>query len=275
MKYLALFTALIFHLNGWSQHIYGSISGGHQFVVNNEQTPSFMVNTFHQISQPWFLRKENVAFNRVTNFDLSFGYQFKKNIGFEITGSFLKPARYVTSENAIARELSGIFFRINPRFIIGVNLNKIQLYSKLGFIIGCGKITYSQYFMNNTLEYEYCGGTSYGFNGYIGISVPINKRLAFFAELQAVSQSFSPKRGKTLVNINDGEDQLANYEFSSYDTQIEFSSTEEMYLSPPDAYRPQKLYKRNFSLSGYGITIGMKFILWNGEKGEEIGVEEK
>ena len=25
---------------------------------------------------------------------------------------------------------------------------------------------------------------------------------------------------------------------------------------------PQKFYKRNYSLSGYGITIGMMFTLW-------------
>ena len=265
-----------------SQNIYGSISGGYLLNSNHDQSPSYIVNTYHQISLPWFWRQENYSFKNSVHADLSFGHMVTENIGYEISGSYLKPISVSDNSDFGKRIMAGDFFQTSGKIILSIPMKKFDFYTKLGLNMANGKMTYLQTIEDGninssgiseaSLEYEYRSPLSFGFNGAIGMNVPISKKMSFFTEFSFLSQGFSPKNGKMIGYSINGTDQLANNDYDPYYSQIEFGDDSEWYYwSSDDKSQPQKLYKHSYSLGGYGLTVGLKFILWTKKKdGSEL-----
>lgn len=277
MKYICFLTIFILNQYSWSQKLTGSISTGYHYVLPNDQAPSFIVNSFHQITNPWFWNLEDYSFKQLLSADVSLGYEFQNNLGFELTGSYIHPLALHSNDEVTTRTFEGKFWRINPKISIKVPFKTCAVYSKIGLTIGSGKISYMQHFKNNgdwnlgfneaLLEYEYLGPISLGFTGSIGINKSVSPRIAIFSEIQFTSQSFSPNKGKMTVYKIDVNDDLAEHEFEPYHSEIEFGNQSESYmLNPTDKNQAQKLYKHSYSLNGIGISIGVNFTLWEKKK---------
>lgn len=261
----------------WTQHMYGSVSGGYQRILHSSQPSSYIVNTYHQISYPWFTRLEDPSFTDAISTDLSFGHLLTKNIGYELMGSYLKPLTVIDDNGYSEHQFSGRFFRMSFKLVLSVPINKFDLYSKLGVNYSIGKLYYYQRLYNkgemalsfeeSTLKYEYTDGAKLGYNLALGTSFKFNERLSVFAEIYAIYQSFEPRKGQRIEQTNDGVTQMQHAD-DPYFSQIQFGDESNSYYYSEDKSQPQKLYKRNYSLGGIGINLGIKFIIFTKKKEE-------
>ncbi|MFT4663749.1 MAG: outer membrane protein W [Gammaproteobacteria bacterium] len=280
MKYFTLFTTLFLVQFTWTQSIYGSVSGGYQHIIQNSQPPSYIVNTYHQISIPWLWRQEDFSFTDATATELSFGHMLNEKIGYELTGAYLKPFDVNDNDEFTEREFSGQFFRMSAKIVLSVPIKKIDLYAKLGVNYAIGKLSYYQKFnytgdlslnyAESTLTYEYTNGSSLGYNLALGTNLNLNKRVSVFAEIYAIYQSFEPRTGRRTEQTANGVDILASAD-NPYFSEIQFGDESEwLYYNSEDKTQPQKLYKRNYSLGGLGIKVGIKFTLWEKKNEESV-----
>ena len=275
MKYLtALITLFIVYVS-FGQNMYGSVSGGYQRIIQSSQPSSYIVNTIHQISFPWFTRYEDPSFSQAVNTDLSFGHLITKNIGYELTGSYLKPLTAIEDDGFTERQLSGRFFRASFKVVLSIPIKRFDLYAKLGVDYATGKLYYFQRLYNkgesplgfdeSTLKYEYTSGARFGYNLALGTSFNFSEKLSVFTEIYAIYQSFEPSKGKRIDHTVDGESQMY-YGNDPYSSTIQFGDENNSYYHSDDMSQPQKLYKRSYSLGGIGITLGVKFLLFVKEK---------
>jgi hypothetical protein len=274
MKNILLFLTLSTSLFSKAQHIYGSISGGYLLNASNNQAPSYIVNTYHQISLPWFWRQENYAFKNSLHTDLNFGHLITEQIGYELSFSYLKPNSVSDNFSFGQKIMSGAFFQSAAKLILSVPLKKFDLYAKLGLNIVKGNMSYLQTIEDGnfnslgtstaSLTYTYTSPVSLGYNGAIGVNVPVSKRFSFFTEVRYFNQTFSPKMGKMTSFSYNGSDLLANNDFQPYYAQIEFGSESEwLNYNSTDNSKPQKLYARSYALGGLDFTVGLKYLLWS------------
>ena len=175
--------------------------------------------------------------------------------------------------------MTGSFIQTSGKIIVSIPMKKFDIYTKLGLNMATGKMTYLQTIEDGnfnssgiseaSLEYEYKGPLFLGFNGALGMNVPISKKLSFFSELVFFNQVFSPKNGKMIGYSINGTDQLAQNDYDPYYSEIEFGDDSEWYYwNSDDTSQSQKLYKHSYSLGGYGLTVGFKFILWKKNESE-------
>ena len=133
---------------------------------------------------------------------------------------------------------------------------------KIGALATMGKLIYQQkeiYGPSQKLVYEYGGDVVFGVNGGIGFSIKLNKKIALQAELTYTHQLYSPKYGLQIVQVIDG-DESESYR-NPYQSEMEFGDIQYTPNEDYDINQPQKFYSRNYSLSGYGITLGITYTL--------------
>lgn len=275
MKLLPFLFVLGMSLISHSQSIYGSISSTYSIIPQNNQQPaSEIINTYHHISLPGFLRYENYSFKQSSQTALSFGHQFKNKFGYELSGAYLKPIAVCDNSENMIRTMKGDFFQTSAKFIINIPLNHFEIYTKIGVNVATGKMNFKQSLNTNKPEeivliYKYNQDVSMGFNASIGFNFPISKRFSIFTELVLISQSFSPRKGEMTKFTQDGNDVSSWVNNFPYRYQIEFGDEYQWsFFGPDNDINPQKLYRRSYALSGYGLTIGAKYVLW--EKKKEV-----
>lgn len=274
MKILFTFFTLSMSLISWSQQIYGSLSSGFLLNSNNNQSPSYIVNTIHQVSLPWFWRPENYAFNNSVHTDLNFGHQLTEQIGYELSFSYLKPNSVSENMSYGQKIMSGDFFQSAAKLMLTFPLKRIDLYTKIGINTVKGKMTYLQTIEDGnfnslgtataSLTYTYSSPISIGFNGAIGVNVPFSKKFSFFSEVRYIHQAFTPKKGKMTGYIYNGSDLIANNDFPTYYAFIEFGKESEWQnYNSGDNSKPQKLYEHSYALGGLDFTAGLRYVLWS------------
>ena len=260
-----------------AQSFYGSISGGYQYVVNEEQPSTYITNSFHQITSPWFWQSESFEFQHVFSSNLSFGYYFNKHIGVEIAGTYLRPNKLTTYDGYTNKEFYGNFWRLNPKLVLEIPLDNISIFSKIGCTIGTGKIVFQQEFSDNgnwnvtfddqTMIYEYTAPVSFGFNASFGLLKSISRNIQMFTELELIHHSFNPNKGSMVEYTLGDVNSLEQHDYKPYNSEIHFGmETELSYWGSNNVNQPQKLHNRNYSLSGLSLIIGVKFTIWHKEK---------
>lgn len=273
MKIGFTFFTLSMSLISWSQQIYGSLSSGFLLNSSKDQAPSYIVNTIHQISLPWFWRPENYAFQNSVHTDLNFGHQLTEQIGYELSFSYLKPNSVSENLSYGQKIMSGDFFQSAAKLLLTVPLKRIDLYTKIGLNAVNGKMTYQQTIEDGnfnslgtataSLTYTYTSPISFGFNGAIGVNIPISKKFSFFSEVRYIHQAFTPKNGQMTGFIYNGTDLIANNDFPTYYALIEFGKESEWQnYNSGDNSKPQKLYEHSYALGGLDFTAGLRFVLW-------------
>lgn len=274
MKIGFTFFTLSMSLISWSQQIYGSLSSGFLLNSSKDQAPSYIVNTIHQISLPWFWRPENYAFQNSVHTDLNFGHQLTEQIGYELSFSYLKPNSVSENLSYGQKIMSGDFFQSAAKLMLTVPLKRIDLYTKIGLNAVNGKMTYQQTIEDGnfnslgtataSLTYTYTSPISFGFNGAIGVNIPISKKFSFFSEVRYIHQDFTPKNGQMTGFIYNGTDLIANNDFPTYYALIEFGKESEWQnYNSGDNSKPQKLYEHSYALGGLDFSAGLRYVLWS------------
>jgi len=263
-----------------SQRLYGSLTAGYQYILSQDQPPTYIINSHHQITSPWFWRRESLSFKNSLTAKLKIGYELNDIFGLELSGSYFNTSIEQNSSVSTRHVLKGGFWRITPSFVVNVPYEAIDFYTRIGVSMIGGKIRYRQFFQldspansfsKNTLGYEYTGPISIGFNGSVGIRKRINKLISLIVEIEFIYQNFSPNKGHTKSYEFDGEDQLASYEYPRVDTEIDFGEEQAFAgYQIQDKNVPEKLYRRNYSLSGFAFNIGIRFELWSKSESEEV-----
>ena len=279
MKTILTFATILLFQSCWSQRLYGSAAIGYQSILNQDQPPSYIVNTYHQISNPWFWGEENPEFQHMLTSDLTLGWMFRNQLGIEVTGSYLKPQTQIENYgDYLDKQFKGDFWRINPKLVIALPIKKLDLCMKMGPLIGSGKMEFYQRFQNDgswnlgyqeaEMTYEYTQPVSLGFSSSICVSKRILNNLELFSEIQFNYQTISPTKGKLTMFKLDGKEQ-SEASFNAYSSQIQFGDESEWYYwHSEDSSQPQKLYKRTYSLTGFALTVGCKFTIWRKGDGE-------
>ena len=269
MKLFGLIFMLSIGLSSFGQSIYGSISGGIQRVISYGAVPYVeMVNNHHSVVV--MNRWENYSFDHLQHIDLHLGHRVNKKIGYELITSYIKPNTIIDNGYTDAT-FSGQFIQLNPKAYWNIkNTENHSIYMKIGALVTMGKLIYQQiqYFgdIPYTLTYEYGGDVALGINAGIGFSTKISKRISLFSEVTYAHQDYSPTYGKQIVAMFGDYDEMPNA--VPYFSEMEFGDTQYILNEDiGDGSQPQKYYSRNYSLSGYGITLGITYTLW--EKKEE------
>ena len=266
--FLAFFASSFF---SWSQYIYGSISSGYQLNSKIDQAPSYLVNTFHQVTLPWLWSQENFAFKSSSLAELHFGHMLTPRIGYELTGAYLKPMAVANNPDFGQKIMTGDFYQAAAKLVLAIPIKQFELYTKLGLNIANGRIAYLQTIEDGNfnafgiaeavLNYTYKSPLSFGFNGAVGVNVPITKKCSFFTELRLTSQTLTPKSGQISQYTLDGSDLTTNLD--PYYAQISFGDESEwLYYNADDISQAQKLYKRSYALGGFGCSVGLRVVLW-------------
>ena len=271
MKNSILIIMLSIGLSSYGQSIYGSISGGIQRVISYGTVPYVeMVNDIHSV---WnYNYRQSFSFDYLQHIDVHLGHRVNKKFGYELEASYIKPntIQGVTSYKT-THEFSGHFIRLNPKVSWNIkDNNDYSIYVNIGPLVTMGKLIYQQKERNGypplTLAYEYGGDLSFGVNGGIGFSVKLNKKIALNAEMRYAHQLYSPTYGKQIVSMHGDYDDMPNA--VPYFSEMEFGDTQYILNEDiGDGSQSQKYYSRNYSLSGYGISLGITYTLW--EKKEE------
>jgi hypothetical protein len=139
--FLAFFASSFF---SWSQYIYGSISSGYQLNSRIDQAPSYLVNTFHQVTLPWLWSQENFAFKSSSLAELHLGHMLTPRIGYELTGAYLKPMAVANNPDFGQKIMTGDFYQAAAKLVVAIPIKQFELYTKLGLNIANGRIAYLQ-----------------------------------------------------------------------------------------------------------------------------------
>ena len=269
MKNSILLIMLSIGLSSFGQSIYGSISGGIQRVVSYGSVPSVqMVNSYYSVVVLNGTR--SFSFDYLHHIGAHLGHRVNKKFGYELEASYIKP-NTIEDDRYSEASFSGQFIQLNPKAYWNIkNTENHSIYLSIGALATMGKLYYQQiiYFSEipYTVTYEYGGDVALGINAGIGFSTKISKRISLFSEVTYAHQDYSPSYGKQIVAMFGDYDEMPNA--VPYFSEMEFGDTQDV---PPeemgDGSQPQKFYSRNYSLSGYGITLGITYTLW--EKKEE------
>lgn len=278
MKILPFIIALLICQVSWTQNIYGSVSGGYQRVVQESQPPLRIVNSSHTLADPWFTKPVYLSFSEVLRTDLNLGHFLTKNLGYELSGSYLKPLTEITDDGYTNSQLSGRFYQASFKVILSKKINRFDVYAKMGVNFAKGIMYYDQkvygldYQVHGRNEarsiYEYSDGAQWGFNSALGFSFNLNHRLSVFSEVYAIYQPFEPERGQ-MTHLTYDDENMMQYDNDPYSSEIQFvEESNSYYYDIGETSQPEKMYKRSYSLGGIGINLGVKVILF--AKKEEL-----
>lgn len=274
MKTLLFLSFLLASLFSWSQAIYGSISGGYQFGVGKQNLEHHSVTDFIDPYSPWSWQQVDLSLGKGVQTNFTVGYDFKQHYGVSITGSYLFGAEFsskATSSSDVTyeRKLSANMLRINPSFRMYVGENRFRTYAEIGLILGIGKIdlTNSVNVTDTILQeynYLYDGGVSFGANARFGLEFKLSKRLNIFGEFNFNSQAYAPQKGHLTKYIYNNVDMTEAYKHEIiFVDQLESDPT---IVVVPN--QPEVRAKHSYPFHSYGLTIGVKYILWEKKKEE-------
>lgn len=250
--------------------VYFSLNTGYNLEANKQN------NFIYFYGNPVFLvdspsNTEN-SFTRFSlgkgiNAQANIGYMFNQNIGLELGINYLLGGKTnFSSKNGNDyyqnTSISSKMLQFKPTLVLQTKLEKINPYVKLGAIIGTGSIFIDAENFDDpdliTLKETMNGGLAVGFHGNIGVSYPLNTKMAFFGELSLVSLNYAPTKGKFTEYTENGVDQLPSMdtnekEFEFEDSVINFGNQA--------ATEPMKLMRTTYSFSSIGFNVGLKYSL--------------
>lgn len=256
---------------------YFGILGGYGFASAKENA-----NSISTINTSSTYTDKSYSFGKGINTGIYFGTMLSKHLSTELCASYLigMKSQYDSYNSTYSgtfgfikdtTTIKGSMIRLIPAIKISIGEKRFQLYMKTGLIIGLRarveeefiQITQSNNF-DYSINYEYKGGTSFGFNGSLGVNLKLAEKISLFAELSAYYQNWAPKNRTTTKFIINGVDVLQS--MTTYDKETEYSSnvttSSTSYGNPVvDSSKPRqeiKVYKP-FSSTGFNVGIQINF----------------
>lgn len=274
--FLNLILFAFIHVTSQSQNLYVTASSGYNWGTNRSNFENYYHNKF--VGAFYTQNKERFEYSlgKGVNFNLGIGYTIKRNIGFELEGSYLLGIKTIGEtdyfvSDVFKKEIWGRFYRISPAIYILHKVKRLSLKVSIGAIAGFGKmylnqsVTYNDGIPSFSYENEFSGGYYLGFKAGIGVVYPLNNQLSFFGELNWVNACFSPLHGRVTRFISGGNDYTDVLEV--WDSEVKYSnSVDEMFSS---ADEPANMLRENFAASSLGLQIGIQWNLWTKKQEED------
>lgn len=248
-----------------SQGKYVSLGGGYSFANSSGNIEGFTNEVF--TSNSFSEEPINISYGKGINFGLSFGYMFNKNFGLELGFLYLKSSKieatkvnYMTNETDDYTTYS-TSIQIIPSIVVSGGSGKIIPYAKFGLIISTGNIHLDSESFDGTdimiVNFELTGGVGFGVKSSIGMNVKLNKLFSIYTELNNVSLSYAPLKGKIYEASINGVDYLD--QLSPYEKDIDFV---DKYVNdsnnPQQTSIPSKVIKGKYQFSSFGINLGIR-----------------
>jgi hypothetical protein len=196
------------------------------------------------------------------------GYDVNPHIAVELGVDYLISNTIQTKENYnpnyYNNDLKSKMLQLKPTLVLKAGYEKINPYTKIGMVIGNGKITkeenskYKDEGNNDVYRnatFEFSGGTPIGFTASIGSTYKINEKITLFGELNMVNLTYAPQKGKYTKYTENGVDMLPTIPVRSK----EYEFTDIIQNGGYSNDQPQKSFNTPFSFSSIGINIGMQY----------------
>lgn len=245
MKKYILFCFVCFCLN---KPCYGQLYlkgyTGYSLSAGNNEITSLKVTNDELLYESSYRLK----LGQGVNLGLSIGYEFNKNIAFEITGNTQLFSKFNYSKSYYQDELddsetiygsgiggffgdleySGVMFQVSPQIVFRSNpYNQWIFYVKGGpdFIRVTHKRTIRESsikpfdYSNHTYLYtlKYSGNINTGIQCSVGTEYELSKNIHLFAELTAVNARYTFTKRELLRYETDGIDILSELELTSFE----------------------------------------------------------
>ena len=257
----SLFTGRIY-----SQGIYIKINAGYGLKMSSQKINYFNFTNYTVDTSSTNKEQVNTSLGKGFNFEGAVGYMFNKNIGAELSGSYLLGSKTKTKQilNGGVRNnsLSANMIRINPSLVIAGGFEKINPYAKFGLIIGFGKIMYEDDYTSVggnvvTEKMDLNGGVAFGLNAGVGVIFKLSKMMSLFGEINMVNLSYSPTKGELTESILDGKDRLPD--MTTAEKEVDFVDSYNINTNTPYMHtEPRQELMEKFPFGSVGLNIGLR-----------------
>lgn len=146
----------------------------------------------------------------ITN--LRIGYQFHKNISFDLGFSYLygkeitvssQTLYYNTEAGLNQMRFKATIFNLNPAMSFHLSKERSIFYMRTGLLLGIAPSLIMKYTTYNSsgigstnssteTKYKYYGGIPIGFSNSLGVNFNLNHRLTFISEFNMITQNWAP-----------------------------------------------------------------------------------
>lgn len=216
------------------------------------------------------------------NFNFGLGYTMKRNIGFELEGSYLMGIKTIGrtdffESDIFQKEIWSRFYIINPSIYFICPLKKLSMKMSIGGLTGFGKmylnqsVTYNGGISSFEYENEFSGGYYAGFKAGIGVMYPINSRLNLSFDVNWINAWFSPTRGSVTKFVSGGHDYTDILDV--WDREVKYSNSSDKQFYNPN--EPAHMLRENFVANSIGLQVGVQWSLWQRSVVSKIDEEEK
>jgi hypothetical protein len=205
------------------------------------------------------------------------GYNLSEYGGVELGFNYLVGSRITSNSQSIPsagysyiteEEMLTQGMRITAGGRLKCQVGKFSPYIRAAVIIGFGhKMVYNYSSTSTTpttsVYSEYVqvfdGGLAIGFHSGFGFSIPLNDKLAFYAEGFFIGQSWAPTHSIYTTYISKGQDQLG--QMSTYDKETNYVDEVNYNNAPTVTNEPRQVVKNYFPMSSAGLNAGIQFSL--------------
>jgi hypothetical protein len=222
----------------------------------------------------------NISLGQGIDFGFSIGSMFTKNLGIELTSSYLVGSAFTSKQEYISSityngvqtttietsesKLYSRMFRLTPSLVLQSNFKNLNPYAKLGVVLGKGFIMieneWSEDSEEGTSREKLYGGLAFGLSATFGANFISSEFSSFFAEVCLINMTYAPLKGKIIeYNVN-GIDQLEGMSLREKETEFVDSYSYDSTVQPSED-TPQKQLKMNYPFSSVGINIGWRINL--------------
>jgi opacity protein-like surface antigen len=265
MKKLYLFVVLAAAVGteSFSQNFYINPEIGYSFGTGRQNIDDYYFDgTSESASQLVY------SLGQGFNFGAGFGYMFNDNIGVELGVNYLMGSKsdysVLDSDGVTNISLKGNMLRFTPAFVLMLDGESVRPYSKVGLVLGTGKVTSesSSTFSSSEAKQkvELTGNLAPGFSASVGMLFPLNDRIELFGEFNFISMSYAPQKGKMVEATVGGQDVLEN--LSTSEKEVEFVDSYFISnVSNEDRNSPTKDLKQYLPFSNVGLRAGVRINL--------------
>jgi hypothetical protein len=263
---LIVFVIALFTNGLFAQGAYISFKAGygHSMSTQNLEFLDFYNETSGTNSTTY--EQVNISLGKGLNFGGTFGYMFTKNIGTEISTSWLlgskSKAQYQYPGGTTDYTISSNMLRIIPSIVIASGLEGVvNPYARFGLVIGMGSVMYEEEDIDQGYVYiekwKYNGGVALGLNAAIGAIFNLNDLLSLFCEINMYNLSYAPTKGELTEATENGVNVLPDYTTRYREIEFVDSYTYNEYSPPPDT-QPRQELKTKLPFGSVGINVGLR-----------------
>ncbi len=212
--------------------------------------------------------RKNVSLGKGINVDAAVGYNFTKNLAFEVEVSYLfgtksKVTHEDIGESTTDYSLKSRMLKLIPSIVLSTGSGTLEPYAKFGLVVGRGSFRHEMVRTdigggNSTEVTKFKGSIAIGFSSEFGFMYNFSDNLSLFGGLNIISMSYSPKKAEIIESTDNGEDQLPNMD--KRDKEIEFMKSIDSGFYPT-ADVPRQELKQKFPFSSIGFNIGLRIKL--------------